>query len=163
MKLVYVAMGSNIGDGRKCLLSGIKMLETFALGEIRYSSFWNTEPVEMIDQSWFTNAVVEFYTDLSPIDLLKSLQMIENNSGRPSNHLRNASRTLDLDIISYGNYVLETDFLELPHPRACQRLFVLIPLQELAPEFQFPGDDRSLSDLIQVAPSIKIERLDYLS
>ena len=161
MKLVYLALGSNIGNGCQYLLTGIKMLGGISLGEIKCSSFWKTEPVEMSEPYWFTNAVVRFYTDLGPIDLLKATQVIENKCGRPPNHQTNSSRTLDLDIITYEDCILDTESLKIPHPRARQRLFVLLPLQELAPEFRFPYDRTNISDLIEMAPKIKTERLDH--
>ena len=161
MKLVYLALGSNIGNGRQYLLAALKMLRRIALGEIQCSSFWKTEPVEMNEARWFTNAVVRFYTDLSPVDLLQAIQGIEHKSGRPVVHVQNSPRTLDLDIITYENCILETDSLKIPHPRARQRLFVLLPLQELAPEFRFPGLRINISELIENAPKIKMERLDH--
>jgi len=161
MKLVYVALGSNIGNSPQHLFTGIRMLEIAALGEIKCSSFWNSEPVDMVDPFWFTNAVVQFTTDLAPADLLKTLQGIEKKSGRPEDHLKNSSRTLDLDIISYGNCILDNEALKIPHPKARQRLFVLLPLQELAPKFRFPGDKTNISDLIKMAPKVKMEKLNY--
>ena len=161
MKLVYLALGSNLGNGCQYLLTGIKMLGDISFGEIKCSSFWKTEPVEMSEPRWFTNAVVRFYTDLGPIDLLKAIQAIENKSGRPLEHQKNSSRTLDLDIITYENCIFETDVLKIPHPRARQRLFVLLPLQELAPEFRFPGERTYISDLIEMAPKIRTKRLGH--
>ncbi len=161
MKLVYLALGSNIGNGRQYLLAGLKMLGKIALGEIQCSSFWKTEPVGMSEARWFTNAVVSFHTDLSPFDLLEAIQSIEHKSGRPAVHAQNSPRTLDLDIITYENCVLDTESLKIPHPRAWQRLFVLLPLQELAPEFRFPGLRTNILELIEKAPKIKMERLDH--
>jgi 2-amino-4-hydroxy-6-hydroxymethyldihydropteridine diphosphokinase len=159
MTKVYVALGSNIGHGVEVLEKAIQMMQQLAQGSINYSSFWKTEPVGMDDTDWFTNAVVEFDTRLGAFELLEALQRIERASGRPSDHRKNSPRTLDLDIVSYGTEKLECRELRLPHPRAHDRLFVLLPLEELAPNFRFPGDDRILATHIKNAAAIRMKKL----
>lgn len=159
MTNVYVALGSNIGHGVELLEKAIQMMQPLAEGSINSSSFWKTEPVGMVDADWFTNAVVEFDTCLGPFELLEALQRIEKASGRPLGHVKNSPRTVDLDIVSYGKERLSDRGLQLPHPRAHDRLFVLLPLEELVPRFRFPGDERSLAVLIKNATAIQMEKL----
>ena len=156
---VYVALGSNLGHGVELLEKAIQMMRPLAEGPINSSSLWKTEPVGMEDADWFTNAVVEFDTRLGAFELLEALQRIERASGRPSDHGKNSPRTLDLDIVTYGTERLAYRGLQLPHPRAHDRLFVLLPLEELAPYFRFPGDDRTLAALIKNAAAIQVEKL----
>ena len=162
MTKVYIALGSNIGDGVELLEKAIQMMQPLTNGTISCSSFWKTEPVDMDDGGWFTNAVVAFDTSLEAVELLEVLQRIERSNGRPVDHGKNTSRTLDLDIVSYGEEILVEEGLQLPHPRAHDRLFVLLPLEELAPRFRFPGDERPIATLIQCAKGIHMEKLDGL-
>lgn len=135
---VFVALGSNLGDREKRLQEAIIRLGELAEGRVVASSFRETKAEGMGDAPDFLNAVVAFDTCLPPRALLEALQAIEVVMGRPADHARNASRTIDLDIVCYGNEVIREADLEIPHPRAREREFVMGPLEEIAPGFEFP-------------------------
>ncbi len=158
--IAYVAMGSNIGDGVGQLRRALESMASLAPTGFRCSSLWQSEPQGLgAGANWFTNAVVGFAYALHEADLLDALQGIERSQGRPGDHQANTSRTLDLDIVSYGERVVDTPALCLPHPRACQRLFVLLPLSEIAPEYRLPGRAESIDELIRRAPAMAIQRM----
>ena len=116
----------------------------------------------MQESDWFSNAVVSFSTSLSATELLHSLKDIERQCGRPSDHEVNTPRTLDLDIIGFGDEVICSEDLTIPHPRASQRLFVLLPLAEIAPDFRFPESKESLATLIAQAPALEVVKTSLL-
>jgi 2-amino-4-hydroxy-6-hydroxymethyldihydropteridine diphosphokinase len=152
-------MGSNIGDGAAVLSAALGHISRCAIGDITRSSLWLSAPLGMAeDADWFTNAVVGFETVMSEVDLLLALQEIETTFGRPADHCRNLPRTLDLDIISYSSRVVHRDGLTLPHPRASERLFVLLPLAEVAPDYRLPGSDEPIEKLIRDAPPMAINK-----
>jgi len=131
--LAYVALGANLGDARASVLAAVD-----ALGKlpgtrlVRASSLYRTAPLEASGPD-FINAVVALQTTLSAPELLTQLQQLENAQGRQRPYV-NAPRTLDLDILLYGNAVINSPVLQVPHPRMLQRAFVLVPLTEIAPE-----------------------------
>jgi len=131
--LAYVALGANLGDARASVLAAVD-----ALGKlpgtrlVRASSLYRTAPLEASGPD-FINAVVALQTTLSAPELLTQLQQLENAQGRQRPYV-NAPRTLDLDILLYGNAVINSPVLQVPHPRMRQRAFVLVPLAEIAPE-----------------------------
>jgi len=128
----YVAVGANLGDARATVLRA--MTDLGFLSEARVvacSSLYRSAPVDATGPD-FINAVVELETGLAPEALLQELQRLELGAGRERPY-RNAPRTLDLDLLYYGDVVMETDALTLPHPRIHERAFVLLPLAEIAP------------------------------
>jgi 2-amino-4-hydroxy-6-hydroxymethyldihydropteridine diphosphokinase len=151
MHTAYIGMGSNIagpaGHPESTLAAAAGRLESFGrvLGR---SSLYSTEPVGFSDQPRFFNAVVALETDLAPRALLDALLRIEREFGRNrSSAIRNGPRTLDLDILVYGDERISEPGLEIPHPRLEERDFVVIPLVELAsnyPEAATPGIVRRL-------------------
>jgi len=155
----FIALGSSIGDGAAQLRLAVQVLETLAIGPIERSSLWRTEPFEMQVSDWFTNAVVSFDTELTATDLLQSLKDIERQCGRPVDHGVNTPRTVDLDIISFGDQIICSGDLTIPHPRASERLFVLLPLAEIAPDFRFPGSTDGLTTLIDRAPVLDVVKM----
>lgn len=143
---VAIALGSNLGDRKAHLEFAIAQL-TELLRDVRVSKFLDTEPVDVPDeQPRYLNAVVVGETDLEPEVLLGKLMAIELARGR-RRETRNAARTLDLDIILYGNRIIHTQALEVPHPRFRDRDFVIKPLAELEPDWVDPVTNRSLSSL----------------
>ena len=162
IQTTFIALGSSIGDGAAQLRQAVKLLETIASGTVACSSLWQTEPFEMQESDLFSNAVVSFSTSLSAIELLGALKDIERQCGRPIDHGVNRPRTLDLDIIGYGDEVISSVDLTIPHPRASQRLFVLLPLAEIAPDFSFPGGGESLTTLIAQAPGLEVVKTTLL-
>jgi 2-amino-4-hydroxy-6-hydroxymethyldihydropteridine diphosphokinase len=104
----------------------------------RASSIYETEPVDNANQGWFLNCIAEVSTTLEPLALLHKLQQIESQLGRERT-VPKGPRTLDIDLLLYGDLVLQSDELTLPHPRMLERRFVLEPLREIAPALRLPG------------------------
>jgi len=130
-----IGLGANLGDPIQQLLNARQCLQQMAINEAVYcSSFYLSSPVGYDDQPHFVNAVVAFQTQLAAHELLNQLQAVENKLGRvrdPNN--QNAARSIDLDILFYGEHQINDDRLIVPHPRMGQRLFALVPLAELSP------------------------------
>ena len=114
--LIYLSLGSNIGDRFSLLRQAISKLNESGITVKRKSSYWETEPVGFANQPWFLNLVVEAVTDLKPIQLLKTLKQIEASLGRTP-AIRNGPREIDIDILLYDEVVLESSVLTIPHPR----------------------------------------------
>ena len=164
---VYVAFGGNQGDVRSTVQSALEALSALTGSGVRCSSFWASAPVGMAeDAGEFLNGVAAFETRLEPLGLLQALQALEVRFGRPAAHGVNQDRTLDLDILLYGDQLIDLPALQVPHPRMTSRLFVLLPLQELLKEplqepgmeLRIPGENRSLDELIAAAPAMRISR-----
>ena len=145
---VAVALGSNLGDRERYLRDAVAALVPFIAG-LRISSFYETDPVGVGDQPQFLNAVAVGTTTLSPRLLVRKLLDIEAELGRTRPH-PGAARTLDLDLILYGNEIIEERDLIVPHPRFRDRRFVLEPLAEIAPEWIDPVTGRSSRQLLSV-------------
>ena len=131
--LAFVALGGNLGDARTTVqqaLAGLAYLPDTRL--LRTSSLYRTAPVEASGPD-FINAVAAIRTRLSAPELLSALQRMENAQGRQRPYV-NAPRTLDLDILLYGDTAISSPSLQVPHPRMTQRAFVLVPLAEIAPQ-----------------------------
>lgn len=157
-KSTYIALGSNLGNQEENLCLAAAELQKISLSPLVASSIWRSAP-EGFDEdvAEFCNAVVAAEVEMSAGELLARLKEIERQLGR----IRGKSgpylsRTIDLDIIDYDLMVLKTEGLELPHPRAASRRFVLLPLQEVAPEYHFPdlelSPEHNLEALIEMAP-----------
>ena len=142
---VFLALGSNLGDRKANLEKALQLLgERLSLE--RVSSLYETEPVGFEEQSLFLNAVCRVKTEVGPFQLLSLLKGVEVALGRaPSSP--DAPRLIDVDILFYGNLVIETDRLVIPHPRLEERAFVLIPLAEIAPDLVHPVSGESIADL----------------
>jgi len=112
---------------------------------VAVSSIYDTAPVGMTDQPRFLNAVAELSTGIEPLELLRSLLAIEGECDRVRREVQ-GPRTLDLDLLLYDDVEIETEELTLPHPRARERAFVLVPLAEVAPDLRFPGDTQTASE-----------------
>lgn len=145
----YVGMGSNLGDRAGNLLLGVRGMLAANLGVARLSSIYETEPVGVEDeQPAYLNMVAEIVAPLpSPEELLARLLKIEYALGRTRERSR-AARTLDLDLLLYGDERRETQMLTLPHPRLHLRRFVLVPLAELVPRELHPALGLSYTELI---------------
>ena len=131
MTLCYIGIGSNLGDRRGYIDKAVEELgKNRAVRFVRSSSIYETEPVSDMPQGNFLNAVLEVETGLVPKDLLRALNMIEEALGRRRAE-KNAPRTIDLDILYYGDEIVKEDGLEIPHPRILEREFVLRGLREL--------------------------------
>lgn len=130
-----MSLGSNLEDRLENLREGLRRLRAHDLAVVRTSSVYETEPVGFQGQPWFLNLVVEARATGSPLELVRACKAIEGSMGR-QRPFRNAPRSIDIDMLWYDRASLSTDELVLPHPRLGERNFVLIPLVEIAPEFQ---------------------------
>lgn len=159
MGRAFVALGSNLDDPRKHVLQAMDDLAALPDTRVlRRSSLYRTAPVGEPDQPDFINAVVQVDTELDPPALLDGLLAIERRHGRMRSR-RNAPRTLDLDLLLYDGRTIDTQGLQLPHPRMHQRAFVLLPLAEIAPEADIPGRG-PLAALLPGVAGQKVERVD---
>jgi len=133
---VFLSLGSNQGDRAHLLCEAVRALHS--LGQIAaFSSVYETEPVGELNQPAFLNAIVEIKTALEPLELLNAVKCVENDLGRTPRE-RWGPREIDLDIILYGDRLLATLTLKLPHPEYRNRRFVLAPLAEVAPDLIDP-------------------------
>jgi 2-amino-4-hydroxy-6-hydroxymethyldihydropteridine diphosphokinase len=147
LKTVYLSLGSNIGDREEMLRSALEAMPAAGVEVVRTSSLYETEPQDFRDQPWFLNMVAECRTELFPVQLLRRLQKIEATLGRKRT-VAKGPRTVDIDIIFYGNAVVRSSTLEIPHPRFRERRFVLAPLAELAPDLRDPVTRRLVAELL---------------
>jgi 2-amino-4-hydroxy-6-hydroxymethyldihydropteridine diphosphokinase len=140
-ELAYIGIGSNLGDRNAFLTAGIAELAAVADIDIEaVSSVYETAPVGYLDQPSFLNAVFAIRTALPPLELLHTMQRIESDHQR-QRQIHWGPRTLDLDLLLYRSLQLETEELTLPHPHLAERLFVLAPLCEIAPDLHHPETD----------------------
>jgi 2-amino-4-hydroxy-6-hydroxymethyldihydropteridine diphosphokinase len=158
MTLAYVGLGSNIGEPRRQLQDALRELGALPQSRITATSgLYRSAPLGHLDQPDFLNAIAELDTGLAPGPLLDSLQEIEKRHGRERS-FANAPRTLDLDLLLYGDRTMDTPRLTLPHPRMHERAFVLQPLLDLDAEISIPGKGRA-SALLTACGSQKIEKV----
>jgi 2-amino-4-hydroxy-6-hydroxymethyldihydropteridine diphosphokinase len=152
MKTAYIGMGANLpgkaGSPQATLAAAALRLES--LGKVASrSSLYSTEPVGFAEQPRFINAVVALETELEPRELLQRLLAIEAEFGRDrSAGIANGPRTLDLDLLLFGDLTLSEPGLEIPHPRLAERTFVLVPLCEIAPQILYTGHGKTVSQLL---------------
>lgn len=155
--MIVVALGANLpsrfGTPAQTLEAAKAAMEKAGLRVVKSSRTWLTAPVPVSDQPWYHNAVVAIETDLDAFQLLSALQSIENDFGRVRIE-RNEPRVLDLDLVAYNDEIIDRPALIVPHPRMHERAFVLLPLQEIAPEgWQHPILKKSLADLVGIIPA----------
>ncbi len=142
---LYLGLGSNLGDRKANLERAVQLLGQMLSVE-RVSSVYETRPEGYEEQTLFLNAVCRAVTDIGPFQLLSLVKGIEIAMGREPS-FPNAPRPIDIDILFYGNLVIEAPQLVIPHPRLAERAFGLIPLAEIAPELIHPVSGRSIQDL----------------
>lgn len=159
MKIAYIALGTNLGNRIENLKRALRMLnedENIFIQTV--SSIYETAPVGGPDQGPFLNACAELNTNLSPQDLLAKMLSIEDRMGRVREE-KWGPRLIDLDLLTYENQIINTDFLKLPHPLMEERDFVMAPLNEIAAALVLPGRNKSVHSILnerKLSPDIKL-------
>jgi 2-amino-4-hydroxy-6-hydroxymethyldihydropteridine diphosphokinase len=159
---VFLALGSNLGDRMGNLASAVERLsESITIRKV--SSVYETEPVYYKEQPLFLNAALSGLTELDPFDLLRFIKGIETELGRQPS-FRNAPRLIDIDILFYGDRIINTLELTIPHPHIAERAFVLVPLAEIAPETVHPVIRKKVKNLLLVVDGLgEIKKIAKLS
>ncbi|MBI4293311.1 MAG: 2-amino-4-hydroxy-6-hydroxymethyldihydropteridine diphosphokinase [Betaproteobacteria bacterium] len=159
MTAVFIGLGANLGEPGEQLRSAIKALGRAADSRVlAVSSFYASAPLEFASQPDFVNAVAKLDTVLAPHALLETLLAIERAFGRRRS-FHGAPRTLDLDLLLYGEQVIAEPDLQVPHPRMHERAFVLAPLAEIAPECVIPGRG-AVGELLAACAGQRVRRLE---
>jgi 2-amino-4-hydroxy-6-hydroxymethyldihydropteridine diphosphokinase len=161
MKTVYLSLGSNVGGREGHLQAALDALHAPDLAVRRVSPVYETEPVDVREQPWFLNLVVEAETSLFPMQLLARVAKVERKLGRRRS-VPKGPRTIDIDILLYGSAVVRTPALEIPHPRMHERRFVLAPLADLAPELRHPVTRRTVREMLQATAGQAVRRVTLL-
>ena len=144
---VYLSLGSNIGGREKNLRTAIAALADAIVRVTRVSSIYETDPVDLREQPWFLNCLVQGETEVPALELLRALSGIESRMGSKK-LVPKGPRLIDLDILLYGDETIDTAELRVPHPRMLLRRFVLAPLAEIAPNLKHPSWKRTASQLL---------------
>jgi 2-amino-4-hydroxy-6-hydroxymethyldihydropteridine diphosphokinase len=150
-KVVYLSLGSNVGDRAANLNAAIEKLGELGNG-VAVSSFYETEPVETSPQPWFVNCAVKLDTEKMPRQLIGGILNLEKEMGRQRSQPK-APRTIDIDILLFGSSVINLPSLTVPHPRMHERRFVLEPLAEIAPDARHPVFKRTIRELRDALPA----------
>lgn len=154
MTVVYLSLGSNIMSKEEHIKKAISCIGDFYTMKT-VSPLYLTEPVAFPDQDWFLNCVVEVDTDVDPKILLSKLKSIERKLGRKKT-VKNGPRSIDIDILFYGDQVVQTKNLMIPHPLIQERLFVLQPMMDLNPYFMHPVLHKTIQELYEEHPWAEI-------
>jgi 2-amino-4-hydroxy-6-hydroxymethyldihydropteridine diphosphokinase len=160
VKIVYLGLGSNVGEREQTLQAAVDRLQSVDLRITRLSSVYETEPQGLRDQRWFLNLVAEAETDLFPRQLLGRIVKIERELGRRRT-IENGPRTIDIDILFFGNAIVKTGKLTIPHPRFAERRFVLAPMVELAPELRDPVTRQTMRELLPATAGQGVRPVEF--
>jgi len=147
VRKAYLSLGSNLGDRAANIARAVEQLAKSGVRVMRRSSLYETEPVEFVDQPWFLNSVIETETALEPAELMRTVLQIEKTMGR-ERCVAKGPRVIDIDILLYDDLVIHTPELEVPHPRMAERLFVLVPMAEIASKVIHPALNVTVAQLL---------------
>jgi 2-amino-4-hydroxy-6-hydroxymethyldihydropteridine diphosphokinase len=147
MKTAYLSLGSNVGNRERMLGEALQLIEAPGLHVARVSPIYETEPQDFKNQPWFLNLVAEIQSTLFPMQLLTRVRKIERKLGRKRT-VDKGPRSIDIDILLYGESVIDSEDLVVPHPRMTERRFVLQPLADLAPDLRHPVLRRTVRELL---------------
>lgn len=158
-EIAYLSVGSNLGNREQNLKEAVRRAST--LGRVvAVSSFYETEPVEVTDQPWFLNCVLALETTAEPAQLMRELLRIEHEMGR-QRLVKKGPRSIDIDILLFGNAVVNTPDLTIPHPEMTRRRFVLEPLAEIAPDLLHPVSQKTVTLLLaELAPGQRVQKYE---
>lgn len=157
MAKVAIALGSNLNDPHQQLIQSKKFLSEISVSPIKASSIFESEPIGPSEFD-FLNAVILIETELLPTELFAKLKEQEKSQGRPSRYPKWTARAIDLDIITYDEKNIKTEELTIPHAEYNQRLFVLLPLQEILPNWVDPTSMLAIKKLIETAPKMSLSK-----
>lgn len=158
MTVTYIGLGSNLGDSRQILAEAVQKLAS--LGQIKTSHLYQSPPMGPQDQPNYYNAVVQLITDLAPLDLLDRLQTFEQEAGRV--RLRHwGERTLDLDLLIYGDEQIQNERLTVPHVGVLERDFVLVPLLDIDANLQLNGNTLKDLDIVKQSTLTVFDRTNW--
>ena len=148
---VYLGIGGNLGDRERNLGNALKYLERLVGVPVVISQMYETEPVGFDSDDKFLNIVVIIETNLNPLEILDQIRIIESTLGRVRGPDKYVSRLIDIDIIFYGDQIIENEKLTIPHPRMHQRNFVLIPFCDIEADFIHPVFHRSVKEILDIS------------
>lgn len=158
MTVTYIGLGSNLGDSRQILAEAVQKLAS--LGLVKTSHLYQSPPMGPQDQPNYFNAVVQLITDLAPLDLLDRLQTFEQEAGRV--RLRHwGERTLDLDLLIYGDEQIQNERLTVPHVGVLERDFVLVPLLDIDANLQLDGSTLKDLDIVKQSTLTVFDRTNW--
>lgn len=144
---VYLSLGSNLGDRAANIERAVSRLGEAGVRIVKQSSFYETEPVEFLEQGWFLNIAVKAETELTPHQLLSVILKVERALGR-ERIVKSGPRTIDIDILFFDSSTVHEEELQIPHPRMTERRFVLVPMAEIAPELRHPALHSTMTELL---------------
>ena len=158
MKTAFLSLGSNLGDRAAYIERALELLAVPDLRIVRRSAFYETEPRDLKAQPWFLNIAAEIETPLFPRQLLSRVEKIEKELGR-KRIVDKGPRTIDIDILLFGRFVVDTPDLAIPHRRMHERRFVLEPLAELVPDLRHPIFKKTMRELLASVKDQVVRRL----
>jgi 2-amino-4-hydroxy-6-hydroxymethyldihydropteridine diphosphokinase len=150
-EIIYLSLGSNVGDRAQNLKTAIAALPDVGVSVRRVSAFYETEPVDYLEQAWFLNCAMEGETELPAFELLRRLRALESRMGSRK-LIAKGPRLIDIDILVYGQETIDTPELQVPHPRMRLRRFVLVPLAEIAPGLRHPAWSATVDRILAETP-----------
>lgn len=160
MNTAYICLGSNLGDRARMLGEAVRLIRKMAGTVKTMSAIYESPAWGSASGNKYLNQVIELHTSFAPDEVLSVMMMVEKQLGRTRTAVRNSDRTIDLDVLFYGQLVRSDENLHIPHPRLHLRRFVLCPLNEIAPALKHPVLDLTVSELLAVCPDqLQVRRL----